>query len=47
MELMALKEESWKKTPKSVAGEPTSTPRRGVCHRSRSCSVLIKKELAG
>lgn len=46
MELMALKEQIWKKTPKSVAGEPTSTPRRSVCHRSRSCCVLIGKEPA-
>jgi hypothetical protein len=46
MELMAFKEQVWKKTPKSVAGEPTSTPRRGVCHRGRSCGVLIKKEPA-
>lgn len=43
MELMALKEQIWKKTPKAVLGEPTSTSRRGVCHRSKSCGVLIKK----
>lgn len=42
-ELMALKEQVWKDSPKRVAGEPTSAPRRGVCHRSRSCGVLVKK----
>jgi hypothetical protein len=44
MELMALKEQVWKNSRKRVAGEPTSAPRRGVCHRSKSCGVLVKKE---
>jgi len=43
--LLSLKQQIWKSTPKRVAGKPTSTPRRGVCHRSKSCGVLIKKEL--
>jgi hypothetical protein len=41
--LMALKQEIWKNTSKRVAGKPTSPPRRGVCHRSRSCGVLTQE----
>ncbi|MBI2985381.1 MAG: hypothetical protein HYY45_01305 [Deltaproteobacteria bacterium] len=47
IELIALKQQIWKNSPKRVAGEPTSTPRRDVCHRSRSCGVLAKKEVVG
>lgn len=39
-ELLSLKQQIWKNTPKRVAGKPTSAPRRSVCHRSRSCRVL-------
>jgi hypothetical protein len=42
-ELLSLKQQIWKSTPKRVTGKPTSAPRRGVCHRSRSCGVVIKK----
>jgi hypothetical protein len=42
-QMLALKRWIWAKNPKKVAGEPTSSPRRGVCHRSRSCGVLVKK----
>ena len=45
MQLIALKQQIWKNSPKRVAGEPTNAPRRGVCHRSRSCGVLVKKEV--
>ncbi len=39
-ELMALKEEVWKKYSKKVLGEPTRQLEHGICHRSRSCGVL-------
>jgi hypothetical protein len=38
-EFLALKRWYWDSYPKNVIGEPTSTPRRGVCHRSRSCGA--------
>jgi hypothetical protein len=44
MELTALKQQTWENTPKRVAGEPTSAPRRGVCHRSSSCGVLVNSD---
>ncbi|MBI4178577.1 hypothetical protein HY522_04015 [bacterium] len=40
MELEALKQEIWNGTRKKVLGAPTSKPRRGACHRSRSCGVV-------
>ncbi|MGH9576219.1 MAG: hypothetical protein ACRD3R_02195, partial [Terriglobales bacterium] len=43
MELIELKQQIWKNNPTRVAGEPSSLPRRGVCHRSRSCGVLVRK----
>jgi hypothetical protein len=46
-QLLLLKQQIWKGTPKRVAGKRTSAPRRGVCHRSRSCGVLIAKEFDG
>lgn len=39
-EFLALKRSYWDSYPQNVIGEPTSTPRRGVCHRNRSCGVL-------
>ena len=39
-QLLALKEQVWKNTSKRFAGEPTNAPRRGVCHRAKSCGVL-------
>jgi hypothetical protein len=39
-DLMALKRQAWEETHRKVAGPPTSTPRRGDCHRSKSCAVL-------
>jgi len=39
-QLKDLLQQVWSETRQKVAGEPTSTPRRGVCHRSRSCGVL-------
>ena len=39
-ELLALKLQIWKQSPQKIAGEPTSAPRRGKCHRSKSCGIL-------
>jgi hypothetical protein len=44
MELKALKQHAWENNPKRVAGEPTSAPRPGVCHRSSSCGVLVNSD---
>lgn len=42
-ELMALKQQLWIEYPRGFAGVPTSRPRRGACHRGRSCGVLEAK----
>ena len=39
-ELMALWQEVRQGTRVSVAGRPTSAPRRDVCHRARSCGIV-------
>ncbi len=39
-DLLALKHQIWGQTPQRVAGEQTSAPRRGACHRTKSCGVL-------
>ena len=44
-QLMALKKQIWRNNSKRIAGKPTSTPRLGVCHRSRSYGVLLEKEV--
>jgi hypothetical protein len=44
MELIGLKHQAWENNPKRVAGEPTSAPRRGVCHRGSSCGVLVNSD---
>lgn len=40
-QLKALMHRIWRSIPKRVVGEPTSAPRCGICHRSRSCGVLV------
>ena len=40
IELLALIRQGWKETRQMVAGEQTSKPGRGACHRGRSCGVL-------
>ena len=40
IELLALSEQVWNETRQMVAGEQTSKPRRGACHRGRSCGVI-------
>ena len=42
LELLALKQEVWRDDENRQAGEPSSTPRRGVSHRSKSCGVVEK-----
>lgn len=42
--LLALMKQVWRETRTKVSGEQTSTPRRGACHRSRSCGVLGDSE---
>lgn len=39
-ELEALVQEIWNGSRRKVLGKRTSKPRRGVCHRSRSCGVV-------
>ncbi len=39
-ELLALKKKVWATTRKKVAGRPSGVPRRGVCHRARSCGII-------
>lgn len=43
-ELLALQRAVWQCTRRRVAGQPTSAPRRGVCHRGRSCGVVDAPE---
>lgn len=43
-ELLLLKQQIWERIAEMVAGNPHSAPRRGVCHRSRSCGVLDTTE---
>ena len=40
IQLQSLMSEVWNGPAQCVAGKPTSAPRRGVSHRSRSCGVL-------
>ncbi len=40
MELLALKHYVWKQTKRKATGKPTSAPKHGASHRSRSCGVL-------
>ena len=40
MELLALKQEVWRDNQPRQVGLPSSTPRCGVSHRSKSCGVL-------
>jgi hypothetical protein len=44
MQLECLMRRVWNETEERVAGAPTSEPRRGDCHRSRSCGVLDDTE---
>jgi hypothetical protein len=39
-ELQRLKDDVWEEFEGKIAGEPTTRPRLGVCHRSRSCGVI-------
>src|SRR5207302_1836882 len=43
-QLRVLKRRVWKSNPEGVVGKSTSPPRRGACHRSRSCGIVVDRE---